>query len=72
MTDQDAKNLHVALVAKRLSERPTVWARIDSPPLAQHVTDKSSIQASSPLLLAARAFARKALELRRAREDSKV
>jgi len=62
MTERDARNLHVALVARRVSERPTVWARIDSPPLAQHVTEHSSIRASSPLLLAARAFAAEALE----------
>jgi Trk K+ transport system NAD-binding subunit len=60
MTNQDARNLHIALLAKRVSQRSTVWARIDSPPLALHITANSSIRASSPLLLAARAFAQEA------------
>ena len=61
MTNQDARNLHIALIAKSLSRSAEVWARIDSPPLAHHVTANSSIRASSPLLLAARAFAEEAL-----------
>jgi voltage-gated potassium channel len=60
LTSQDARNLHIALIAKRLSARVNAWARIDSPPLAGHVTSTSAIRASSPLLMAARAFAQEA------------
>ncbi|MDB4987977.1 MAG: hypothetical protein JWN04_3155 [Myxococcaceae bacterium] len=60
LTERDAKNLHIALVARGLSAAATVWARIDSPHLAHHVTANGSISAGSPLLLAARAFAREA------------
>lgn len=61
LTDQDAHNLHIALIARDLSAKAKVWARIDSPPLAEHVTAHASIGASSPLLLAAKAFAKEAL-----------
>jgi len=69
MTSEDARNLHVALIAKTLSQRSNVWARIDSPPLARHITRNSSIRASSPLLMAARAFAEEALTRARQRQD---
>ncbi len=59
LTSQDARNLHIALIARGLSQA-TVWARIDSSLLAHHVTTNSSIRAGSPLLMAARAFAEEA------------
>jgi voltage-gated potassium channel Kch len=65
LTDQDARNLHIALVARSVSESATICARIDSPPLAHHVTANSSIRASSPVHAAARAFALEATRVRR-------
>jgi len=59
-------NLHIALVAQRIAERATIWARIDSSELARHVTEHSPIQAGSPLMMAAREFTRRAIELVRA------
>jgi voltage-gated potassium channel Kch len=60
MTSEDARNLHIALIARSVSRDASVWARIDSPPLSAHVAQHSSIRASSPLLMAARAFAKEA------------
>ena len=61
LTSTDAENLHVALVVKSVSRDAVVWARIDSPPLARHVAESSAIRASSPLLIAARAFVERAV-----------
>jgi Trk K+ transport system NAD-binding subunit len=61
MTSEDARNLHIALIARSVSRDARIWARIDSPPLSAHITQHSSIRASSPLLMAARAFAKEAL-----------
>lgn len=69
LTSQDAHNLHIALIARSLS-RGRVWARIDSPLLAQHITENSSILAGSPLHMAARAFAQEALALASRSPDS--
>lgn len=66
LTSRDAVNLHIALVAQRIAERATIWARIDSSELARHVTEHSPIQAGSPLMMAAREFTRRAIELVRA------
>ncbi|HEX2678534.1 MAG TPA: NAD(P)-binding protein, partial [Polyangiales bacterium] len=63
LTDRDSQNLHIALVARSLSEKATVCARIDSPALARHVGTHAAIRASSPLLAAARAFAEEATRL---------
>lgn len=61
-TEVDAHNLHIALVGRSLSKHATICARIDSPSLSAHVTATSSILATSPLLVAARAFAEEALD----------
>ena len=55
LTSQDARNLHIALMARGLSQA-TGWARIDTSLRAHHVTTNSAIRAGSPLLMAARAF----------------
>jgi voltage-gated potassium channel Kch len=61
LTEVEAHNLHIALVGRRISKHATICARIDSPTLSVHVTATSSILATSPLLMAARAFADEAL-----------
>lgn len=56
LTDSDANNLHIALIARTQNERAPVVARIDSPLLCNHISQNDSLKAFSPVSLAAKAF----------------
>lgn len=62
LTDNDASNLHIALIARTHNKRAPVVARIDSPILCDHVAQDDALRAFSPVSVAAKAFARAALE----------
>lgn len=57
LTDSDATNLQIALIARTQNAKAPVLARIDSPLLCQHIDQDDTFTAFSPVALAARAFA---------------
>jgi Trk K+ transport system NAD-binding subunit len=57
LTDNDATNLHIALIARAQNRKASVVARIDSPLLCNHVAMDDTLTAFSPVALAAKAFA---------------
>lgn len=57
LTDNDASNLQIALIARSQNEKAPVLARIDSPLLCQHIAQDDALTAFSPVALAAKAFA---------------
>jgi voltage-gated potassium channel Kch len=56
LTDSDASNLQIALLARAQNATATVLARIDSPLLCDHIERDAAVDAFSPVQLAARAF----------------
>jgi voltage-gated potassium channel Kch len=56
LTDSDASNLQVALLARSQNSTAAVLARIDSPLLCDHIERDASVDAFSPVQLAAKAF----------------
>ena len=57
LTDNDASNLQIALIARTQNAKAPVLARIDSPLLCQHIDQDDTLTAFSPVAIAARAFA---------------
>ena len=57
LTDSDASNLQIALIARTQNAKAPVLARIDSPLLCQHIAQDDQLTAFSPVAVAARAFA---------------
>ena len=57
LTDHDASNLQIALIARTQNAKAPVLARIDSPLLCQHIAQDDTLTAFSPIAVAARAFA---------------
>ena len=57
LTDNDASNLQIALIARTQNAKASVLARIDSPLLCQHIAQDDTLTAFSPIAVAARAFA---------------
>ena len=57
LTDSDASNLQIALIARTQNAKAPVLARIDSPLLCQHIAQDDQLTAFSPIAVAARAFA---------------
>ena len=57
LTDNDASNLQIALIARSQNGKAPVLARIDSPLLCQHIAQDDALTAFSPVALAAKAFA---------------
>ena len=57
LTDNDASNLQIALIARTHNTKVPVLARIDSPLLCQHIALDDTLTAFSPVAIAARAFA---------------
>lgn len=57
LTDSDASNLQIALIARTQNAKAQVLARIDSPLLCQHIAQDDQLTAFSPVAVAARAFA---------------
>ena len=57
LTDSDASNLQIALIARTQNAKAPVVARIDSPLLCQHIAQDDPLTAFSPVSVAARAFA---------------
>lgn len=57
LTDSDASNLQIALIARTQNAKAPVLARIDSPLLCQHIAQDDQLTAFSPVAIAARAFA---------------
>ncbi|MFO0662375.1 MAG: NAD-binding protein [Polyangiaceae bacterium] len=56
LTDNDAANLQIALIARAHNAKAPVIARIDSPLLCQHIAQDDALTALSPVALAAKAF----------------
>jgi Trk K+ transport system NAD-binding subunit len=61
LTDSDANNLHIALIARAQNQKAPVMARIDSPLLCNHISQDDALNAFSPVTLAAKAFVDAAL-----------
>jgi voltage-gated potassium channel Kch len=61
LTDSDATNLHIALIARAQNSMSPVLARIDSPLLCNHIAQDDALRAFSPVTLAAKAFVDEAL-----------
>jgi Trk K+ transport system NAD-binding subunit len=61
LTDSDANNLHIALIARAQNKKAPVMARIDSPLLCNHIAQDDALSAFSPVTLAAKAFVDAAL-----------
>jgi voltage-gated potassium channel Kch len=57
LTDSDASNLQIALIARTQNAKAPVLARIDSPLLCQHIAQDDQLTAFSPIAVAASAFA---------------
>ena len=57
LTDSDAQNLQIALIARTQNTKTPVLARIDSPLLCEHIAQDAQLMAFSPVAIAARAFA---------------
>jgi voltage-gated potassium channel Kch len=57
LTDNDASNLQIALIARTQNAKAPVLARIDSPLLCQHIAQDEQLTAFSPVAVAAKAFA---------------
>jgi voltage-gated potassium channel Kch len=57
LTDSDASNLQIALIARTQNAKAPVLARIDSPLLCQHIAQDDQLTAFSPVAVAAKAFA---------------
>lgn len=57
LTDNDASNLQIALIARTHNAKAPVLARIDSPLLCQHIAQNDTLTAFSPVAVAAKAFA---------------
>lgn len=57
LTDNDASNLQIALIARTQNTKAPVLARIDSPLLCQHIDQDHTLTAFSPVAIAAKAFA---------------
>jgi voltage-gated potassium channel Kch len=70
LTDSDASNLQIALIARTQNPKAPVLARIDSPLLCQHIAQDDQLTAFSPIAVAARAFASAVESLASAAETS--
>ncbi|MBS2016483.1 MAG: NAD-binding protein [Deltaproteobacteria bacterium] len=57
LTDNDATNLQIALIARAQNPKAEVLARIDSPLLCEHIAQDDALTAFSPIAVAAKAFA---------------
>ena len=57
LTDNDASNLQIALIARTHNPKAAVLARIDSPLLCEHIAQDDTLTAFSPIAVAAKAFA---------------